>query len=67
MVSNMANLRDLFEKAETAHKDDFDWRAGYNAYQSDFEWNNDKPEMWKLGYLYAHIHQTGGYIPQTKE
>ena len=43
-----------------------EWRQGYIDYQSDIEWDNNKSDWWKEGYLYAHEH-CKGYIPQAKE
>ena len=60
----MEDITNLMEKAKTAHEIDFDWCQGYMAYNSDFEWSDNKPEMWKLGYLYGFINQKGGAIPQ---
>lgn len=64
MQDKKENMKSLFEKANQSHEENFDWRAGYHAYYSDFEWDERKSEMWKMGYLYAHIHLKGGLVPQ---
>ena len=61
-MQNNKDVKSLFEIADQPKEESFDWRAGYHAYQSDFEWDENQSEDWKLGYLYAHLH-VKGYIP----
>lgn len=60
----MGDMSDLIKRAATPHEFELEWCKGYAAYNSDFEWDDGKPEMWKLGYLYGYLNQKGGAIPQ---
>ena len=63
-MTDTTDWKTLFDKAQETHETDFDWCQGYSAYNSDFEWDEHKPYMWKLGFLYGYLHQKGGLKPQ---
>lgn len=54
-MKDITNWRSLFDEAQTAHAFDFEWCKGYAAYNSDFEWDETKSKMWKLGFLYGYL------------
>ena len=47
--------------------DNFFWKQGYYAYQSDIPWDDEANDDWKEGYIWAHDNFKGGLVPQEKE